>query len=170
MKYQFLIAAGFFFFLGCSHEDSPTDSAEITTITGADLYALGKSETGFTFYKHSPDTIAKAGGSGHPDPQLRTRYNSIAAKYLDGNGKVKAGTVFPDSSLIVKELFTDGVLTTYVYLFKKKNDANADANGWVWAESSPAGTPTYSVSNKGAGCTGCHGSGIDYTRMNDAHP
>ncbi|MFA6541617.1 MAG: hypothetical protein WCT99_08435 [Bacteroidota bacterium] len=170
MKYQILFTVGMFFFWGCSKEDNPAGSTETTTTTGADLYSLGKSEAGFSFYKNRPDTIAKAGGSGHPDPQLRTRYNSIAAQYLDGNGKVKAGTVFPDSSLIVKELFTNGILTTYVYLFKKKNDTNADANGWLWAESSPTGAPTYSVSNKGAGCTGCHSSGIDYTRMNDAHP
>ena len=170
MKFQFLFTIGFLFFLGCSKDDSPTEPAGKTTTTDGDLYSLGRSENGFVFYKNSADTITKAGGSGHPDPQLRTRYNSIAAQYLDLNGKVKTGTIFPDSSLIIKELFTNGALTTYVYLFKKKNDINADANGWLWAESSPTGTPTYSVAKRGAGCTGCHGSGIDYTRMNDAHP
>ncbi len=156
---------------GCKKEDSPVAPASVqSTTTEAALYMLGKSPAGFTFYKNSPDTLSKGGNSGHPDAFLRTRYNSIAAKYLDANGKVKAGTVFPDSSLIVKELFTNKELTTYVFLFKKKGDTNADANGWVWAETSPSGTATYPAGNKGAGCTGCHGTGIDYTRMNDTHP
>ena len=154
---------------GCKKEDSPVAPGQSTT-TEADLYMLGKNSIGFVFYKNTPDTIDKGGNSGHPDAKLRTRYNSIAAKYLDATGKVKIGTVFPDSSLIVKELFTNNVLTTYVFLFKKSGDKNADANGWVWAETSPTGSAMYPVSNKGAGCIGCHAVGIDYTRMNDAHP
>ncbi len=162
----------FALFIGCKEEESPaaTPTPVQTTTTEAQLYVLGKNATGFTFYKNSADTLLKGGNSGHPDARLRTRYNSIAAKYLDAAGKVKTGTVFPDSSLIVKELFTGSTLTTYVFLFKKKNDTNADGNGWVWAETSPSGTALYPASNKGAGCTGCHGTGIDFTRMNDAQP
>lgn len=164
----FLLAT--FLFIGCN-EDSATDALPgASTTTESQLYQLGKSITGFVFYKNSPDTILKGGNSGHPDAKLRTRYNSIAAKYLDANGKVKTGTVFPDSSLIVKELYSGNVLTTYVFLFKKMDDKNADANGWVWAETSPSGTATYPVTNKGSGCIGCHSVGIDYTRMNDAQP
>ena len=124
------------FAVGCKKEDSPVSSTTPgqSTTTETDLYMLGKSSMGFVFYKNTPDTISKGGNSGHPDAKLRTRYNSIAAKYLDGTGKVKAGTVFPDSSLIVKELFTNNVLTTYVFLFKKSGDKNADAYGWVWAD------------------------------------
>lgn len=156
---------------GCKDESSTTpDTQNQTTTTDAQLYMMGQSAAGYTFYKNSTDTLAKNGGSGHPDSHLRTRYNAIAAQQLDANGKVKVGIVFPDSSLIVKELINNNVLTTYVFLFKKKGDTNADANGWIWAETSPSGTPTYPVTNKGAGCIGCHSTGIDYTRMNDAHP
>jgi hypothetical protein len=155
---------------GCSKEDSGTTPTQtvVSTTTESQLYILGKSSVGFTFYKNSTDTLNKGGNSGHPDARLRTRYNAIAAQFLDASGKVKMGTIFPDSSLIVKELYTGSTLTTYVFLFKKKNDANADANGWVWAETSPSGSSTYPVTNKGAGCIGCHSTGIDYTRMNDA--
>ncbi len=171
MKSAFVIFLFLSVFVGCSKDTSnPTSIGTQSTTTDSDLYLLGKNSTGFTFYKNSIDTITKGGNSGHPDPRLRTRYNSIAAKFLDAAGKVKSGTIFPDSSLIVKELYTNNTLTTYVFLFKKKGDANADANGWVWAEASPTGAATYPVSNKGAFCTGCHSIGIDYTRMNDAHP
>ena len=158
-------------FSGCAKEDSPTAAPRTaSTTTESDLYLLGKNTAGFTFYKFSSDTITKGGNSAHPDPKLRTRYNAVASKYLDANGKVKAGTVFPDSSLIVKELYTNSVLTTYVFLFKKKGDTNADANGWVWVETGPTGATTFPASNKGAMCIGCHSTGIDFTRMNDTHP
>ncbi len=165
------MVAAFIFFAGCKEEDSlTTPKTSATTTTEAQLYMLGKNSAGFTFYKNSTDTLTKGGNSAHPDPKLRTRYNSIAAKFLDANGKVKAGTVFPDSSLIVKELFTGTTLTTYVFLFKKKGDTSADANGWVWAETNQSGSTVYPIGNKGAGCIGCHSTGIDYTRMNDAQP
>ena len=170
MKQILFILTLSLFAAGCKKEDSPVAAPGQPTTTEADLYMLGKNSTGFVFYKNSPDTISKGGNSGHPDAQLRTRYNSIAAKHLDITGKVKAGTVFADSSLIVKELFTNNVLTTYVFLFKRNGDKNADANGWVWAEVSPTGTTMYAASKKGEGCITCHSVGIDYTRMNDAHP
>lgn len=171
MKHMSMLTAFMILFVGCKDEQSssPVIPGQSTT-TESDLFLLGQSPAGFIFYKNSTDTISKATGSGHPDPRLRTRYNSVAAAYLDANGKVKTGTIFPDSSLIVKELYTNNVLTTYVFLFKKSGDKNADANGWIWAETSPTGSATYPVANKGAGCIGCHSVGIDYTRMNDAHP
>ncbi|KAB2920648.1 MAG: cytochrome P460 family protein [Bacteroidetes bacterium] len=153
---------------GCT-DDSGTEPTPGGT-TEAQLYSLGKNAAGFTFYKNSADTITKGGNSAHPDPQLRTRYNSVAARFLGSDGKVKAGTLFPDSSLIVKELYTNSVLTTYVFMFKRAGDPHADANGWVWAETHADGSTLYAASKKGAGCTGCHSTGIDFTRMNDAHP
>lgn len=172
MKTTVILALAMTILLGCKEEESPaaTPVPVQTTTTEAQLYILGKNAAGFTFYKNSSDTLLKGGNSGHPDARLRTRYNAIAATHLTAAGKVQPGTVFKDSSLIVKELFTGNTLTTYVFLFKKKNDTNADANGWVWAETSPSGTALYPASNKGAGCTGCHGTGIDFTRMNDAQP
>lgn len=171
MKITLVILFAIISFTGCKKEDSPTAVTQTSSTTSeSDLYNLGKSPTEFTFYKFSSDTIVKGGNSAHPDPKLRTRYNSIAAKYLDADGKVKTGTIFPDSSLIVKELYTNNALTTYVFLFKKKGDTNADVNGWIWVETSPSGSPTFPASNKGAMCIDCHSTGIDYTRMNDSHP
>jgi hypothetical protein len=164
----FIIAA--FLVAGCNGDETPADVPSVSTTTEMQLYVMGKDTAGFTFYKHSADTLSKAGTSGHPDPKLRTRYNAVAARSLDSAGKVKAGTVFPDSSLIVKELFTNDVLTTYVFMLKRPGDKNADANGWVWAETYASGSTLYAASNKGFGCINCHSIGIDYTRMNDAHP
>jgi hypothetical protein len=156
--------------IGCNDDESTPTVPGQTITSEADLYAIGKDPAGFIFYKHSTDTIAKGSGSGHPDPQLRTRYNSVAARMLDGDGKVMMGAVFPDSSLIVKELYTNNLLTTYVFMYKRPGDKNADANGWVWAETFTSGAPLYAASNRGSGCINCHSIGIDYTRMNDTHP
>ena len=124
------------------------------------------------YYKNSTDTLQRSSGSGHTaQPKLRTRYNAKAAAMLDAQGKVKAGAVFSDSSLIVKELFNAGnQIEVLAYMFKLSGADNADANGWVWGEVSPGGNVLYTVTNKGAGCNGCHSTGIDYTRMNDSHP
>ncbi len=173
MNYICLVSLFVIVLSGCSSKDSGapvSHSSQQTTTSEADLYFKGKSSAGFVYYKHSMDTIAKAGGSGHSQPRLRTRYNAVAAEALDAAGKVKTGSVFRDSSLIVKELYSGSTLDILVFLYKKKGDANADANGWIWAETSPTGSSIYPANLKGAGCIGCHSTGIDYTRMNDAHP
>lgn len=157
--------------IGCSENATDSSGGQFgSTTTESQLLEIGKDPTGFIFYKNTSDTIVKGTGSGHPDARLRTRYNTIAARHLDQNGKVKVGTVFSDSSLIVKELFTGNVLTTYVFMFKRIGDKNADANGWVWAETFSSGSILYAAANKGSGCINCHSVGIDFTRMNDAHP
>ena len=170
MKMHSTIVIAALLVAGCNGDETTVDGPSASTTIEMQLYAMGKDTTGFTFYKNSTDTLSKAGNSGHPDPKLRTRYNAVAARSLDSVGKVKARTVFPESSLIVKELFTNDVLTTYVFMLKRTGDNNADANGWVWAETYASGSTLYAASNKGFGCINCHSIGIDYTRMNDTHP
>ena len=158
-------------FSGCKKEGTPTSVAQ-STVTDADLLTLVQSTTTTTYYRHSLKILPHSSGSGHSDfPFLRTRYNTIAATQLDINGQVKKDAIFPDSSLIIKELFNaDTTIGRFALLFKSTRALNADANGWVWAEIATSGTVAYSVSNKGAGCIGCHSAGINFTRMNDSFP
>lgn len=158
---------------GCKKEDMPTSGTVAQlAVTDANLYALARLTGEVTYYKHSFTILPHAAGSGHTDfPFLRTRYNKSAVTQLDANGKVYEGSIFPDSSLIVKELIaTDSTIQRYAIMFKLTGALNTDVNGWAWAEISATGSVAYSVSNKGTGCFGCHSSGIDYTRMNDSHP
>ena len=126
----------------------------------------------FFYYKNSFTMLSPSLGSGHSaQPLLRTRYNIKATTQLDTSGKVKLGTVFPDSSLIVMELIgTNGTTEGYAFMYKFAGASNADSNGWIWGEATASGGVTYSVSNKGSECSSCHSTGINYTRMNDAHP
>lgn len=150
----------------CSGTDriqpGPSDLSDV------DLSTIARSTGAWTFYKNRPDTLLRSQVSGHSEARLRTRYNMLAATQLDANGKVRAGAVFPDSSVIVKELIVGSVLERYTVMMKR-NSANAGA-GWLWAEYAANGSVLVSLTAKGRACTGCHMSGVDYTRMNDGHP
>jgi hypothetical protein len=38
----------------------------------------------------------------------------------------------------------------------KDADNRLAGKGWLWAEFNPSGTIGYSITNRGADCTGCH--------------
>jgi len=141
--------------------------------TDKELYDLAKTTSGFVWYKNSSSLLDKSAGSGHPQPFLRTRYNSIAAGKLDSNGKIMTGAIFPEGSLIVKELFDNSTtLGRYAILYKKTESADADANGWVWGYINSDGTVAESASKKGKSCISCHSQAdnIDYMLMNKYFP
>ena len=133
------------------------------------LYEMSKTTTGFVWYKSSDSLLGKSPGSGHAEPFLRTRYNSIAATQLDTNGKVQANAVFPEGSLIVKELHSSSTtLGRYAILYKKSGSEAADAKGWVWGYIDADGTVNQPASKKGSACISCHSQAenINYMLMN----
>lgn len=141
--------------------------------TDLELYQMSKTTSGFTWYKNSSASLAKSDGSGHSEPLLRTRYNSIAATMLDSVGKVKSDAVFPDGSLIVKELLdSQSKLSRYAILLKGSTHEDADANGWVWGYMEANGKVVSSAADKGSSCISCHSQGgnIDYMLMNSFFP
>jgi len=74
--------------------------------------------------------------------------------------------------LIVKEIINaNGTLSYYAVMFKLRNAANADGGGkWIWRRSVQRDLQSTAPNLKEAGCTGCHASAFDFTRMNDSHP
>jgi hypothetical protein len=144
-----------------------------TPLTDAKIFETAKLTSGNVWYKNSDAYLAKTAKSGHSQPLMRTRYNATAAAQLDANGKVKAGTVFPEGSVITKELVKTGnVLDGYAVLWKRKADPNADADGWVWGYLNATGGVNNPISGKGNGCIGCHSieGHIDRTLMNVSVP
>lgn len=139
------------------------------TVSDAALLALTQTGPGWVFYKRTATPITRS-GAVHEEPQALVRFNPIAATQLDAAGKVRAGASFPDSSVIVKDLMTNGALRTVAVMMKLRGSASAGFDGWIWAEFQPSGATRYSTSNRGAACSSCHSPGIDYTRMNDSHP
>ncbi|MBK8372619.1 MAG: cytochrome P460 family protein [Saprospiraceae bacterium] len=145
------------------------DKEEKANSTDTVLFEMAKDTAGYKWFKNSSSLLNKSAGSAHPQPFLRTRYNSVAATMLDTNGKIKAGSVFPEGSVVVKELFSsEATLGRFAILYKSENNENADDKGWVWGYVNADGSISESSSNKGKSCIGCHSQSgnIDYMLMN----
>lgn len=142
---------------------------EVLDKTDEELFKLAKDTIGFKWYKNNNALLAKSNGSAHFYSFLKTRYNSIAQTQLDENGKVKNNSIFPEGSLIVKELWeNENKLARYAILYKNSSNPNADAKGWVWGYIDANGAVADPASNKGKSCINCHlqSSNIDYMLMN----
>jgi hypothetical protein len=162
---------------GCQNNTSGTDSMSMNTIsrtiTIEQVFETAKQTANYTWYKRSDVLLSKSAKSGHSEPFQRTRYNATAAMMLDANGKVKEGAVFAEGSIITKELVNaDRSNNGYALMLKRKEDANADADGWVWGYVTATGTARLPLTAKGSGCIGCHSIAghIDRTLMNVSHP
>jgi hypothetical protein len=141
--------------------------------TDKELFDMAKTTAGFVWYKNSSALLDKSGGSGHPQPFLKTRYNAIAATQLDTTGKIIAGSTFPEGSLIVKELYDNATkLGRYAILYKKSASEDADSNGWIWGYIDADGSVAVPASQKGTSCINCHSQAdnIDYMLMNKFFP
>jgi hypothetical protein len=156
---------------GCGKDPlAGLETGTAPAISDAQLFALAQPAGTWTYYKRSSALISHS-SSPHPEPKIRVRFNATAAAQLDAAGKIIAGARFPDSSIVVKELYTDaGVLSRFAVMMKATGSASAGFGGWVWAEFRADGSAQYSTSGRGAACSACHSAGIDYTRMNDSHP
>ncbi len=150
----------------CKHEsdEDPVD---------AQLLDMARGTDGFVWYEGSTAQLPRSNGSGHAEPFLRTRYNALAATVLNTNLMVTSDTLFPEGSLIVKELMTDAsTIGTYAILYKQTNNPYADAGGWVWGYVRPNGEVRASAKDQGAVCRSCHTQAghIDQTLMNISFP
>ena len=173
MRNKIIILFSFAFAFFITAESCKKEKVIEKGSTDEQLLMKAKETTGFTWYKNSDQLLSKGPHTGHSEDFLRTRYNATAAAMLDADGKVKAGAVFPDESLIVKELHSNSTtLSTYAVMYKKSGHEDADAHGWVWGYIRPGGEVREPASNKGSACTGCHSQNgnIDLTLMNLDHP
>lgn len=151
---------------GCSKD-------KVLEPTDAQLFEMAQNTSNTTWYKLSDALLGKSAGSGHPQEFLRTRFNDIAATQLETNGKVIVGAIFPEGSLIVKELFeNENDLARYAILYKSSQHEYADDNGWVWGYINADRSVAVSASTKGSSCINCHSQSenIDGTLMNKFFP
>ncbi len=139
----------------------------VVTLTDAQLLGLVRSNSTWTLLGNRADTLNSTAGTGHSERRLVMRFNAKAATQLDASGYIRPGAVFPDSSLIAKELFTNGQVTTLAVMYKRAGDANVGPNDWLWGYFDGSGGVRIALSSRGSACAGCHASGIDYVRGND---
>jgi len=156
-----ILATGFLF----SCEDKNTEE----NLTDQQLYEMAIETIGFQWYNNSDDTGLATEGSEHNLPYFRTRFNEKGATKLNENGRVIEGSVFPEGTFIVKELYdSNDVLAIYAVRYKMTGHSDADENGWCWGYMNADGTVREPASNKGMMCIECHqkeGS-IDYVLLN----
>ncbi len=94
-------------------------------------------------------------GSSAHQPLVRVSMNAKALSALQ-NGRLPAGTKFPDGSVIVKDVrSSSGVTMEYTVIYKDASNSLA-GNGWLWAAFRPDGSVSYSIRERGAECVSCH--------------
>lgn len=127
------------------------------------------SETELVYYKNNPEILPASEETERAhDNFIRVKLNKKALSVLDSNGQLPAGSEFPDSSVIIKEIFSDkGSDPELLAVMVKLKGAENSAKNWLWAEYSPSGEVEYSVTKNGKVCTGCHKPGDDYVRILD---
>jgi len=134
------------------------------------LFGWINSVQDYSFYKNNDAIIPASEETERAhDDFVRIKLNSKAVSVLDQNGKLPEGIVFPDSSIIVKEIYSDknnaapDILAVMIKLTGDKNSGK----DWLWAEYTPSGETEYSVTKKGKVCIKCHTPGSDYVRILD---
>lgn len=177
MLFPMKLRAAFFLcsiiFLSSCQQAATTTGQTQENLTIARIFEIAKQTSGYTWYKRSDMLLGRTAKSGHIEPWMRTRYNTVAASVLDATGKVRNGAVFPEGSIITKELINaDRSLNGYALMIKRKADASADPDGWVWGYVTASGAERHPLASKGNGCIGCHSIAghIDRTLMNVSVP
>ncbi len=153
-----LTAAGYIFLV---NSDEPEDKA---------LYQWITSETDYTYYKNDSAIIPTSEETERAhDNFMRVRLNKKVLSVLDSNGKLPEGKSFPDSSILIKEIYSDKNNSTpdILAVMVKLKDDKYSGKDWLWAEYTPKGETEYSVTSKGKVCIKCHQPGDDYVRILD---
>ncbi|HEY3249496.1 MAG TPA: cytochrome P460 family protein [Ignavibacteria bacterium] len=132
------------------------------------LFQWISSQADYSYYRNDSTILAtsKETERAHDD-FMRVRLNSKALSVLDSAGKLPKDASFPDSSIIIKEIYSDKNQASpdlFAIIVKMKGDKNSGKD-WLWAEYTPSGETEYSVTKNGRVCVKCHRSGDDYVRI-----
>lgn len=104
-------------------------------------------QSNYRYYKNDSATLLS--GAAGPHGTFKLRFNAIASAALTDNGKLPLGKVFPEGSMLIKDVYSGGAVSLYAFMYKK-------AGSWLWAEVKPSGQVLYSVAKNPGVCTGCH--------------
>ncbi|MCI0448926.1 MAG: cytochrome P460 family protein [Chlorobi bacterium] len=135
------------------------------------LYKWLSSEKDYTYYKSNDAILPTSEETERAhDNFMRVRFNKIAVSVLNEDGKLPENASFPDSSIIVKEIYSDkNKPAELLAVMVKLKGAQNSAVDWLWAEYSLSGDVEYAVTKKGKVCVSCHKTGNDYVRLFDIH-
>ncbi|WP_317896718.1 hypothetical protein [Aurantibacillus circumpalustris] len=143
MKYLLVFTTVIFSLLCCTKEQGKNPSLSITDVSLLDSCA----QSIHAYYNSDPNILLS--GAHGPHGTFKLRFNNIANKVLTDKGKLPLGTVFPDGSLVIKDIYSGSDLTLYAFMYKH-------SGSWLWAEVKPNGSILHSVNENSGVCTGCH--------------
>lgn len=154
-------------------DTTPSDSMAtdgVVALTDADIVAWAGYDSTWTWWEFSDSLLDRTGNSPHAD-RIRVRYNAAAATQLDSTGRLVAEPDFPDSAIVVKEVFSDdGTPVEMLVMFKRAGDPHASHGDWLWGEYDAATEAAiHSVGDDSGYCHNCHVQGVDHMRMPDSH-
>lgn len=142
--------------ISCTDQGETPPSRYIST--DAELFHLVTVEQPFSNYTLFPGadsvTSGTLNGSTAHQPLVRVSMNATAFHALN-NGRLPAGSEFPDGSIIFKQIRQGTETDLYAIIYKDPDNPLA-GNGWLWAEIRPDGTPFISLTLGGRNCAGCH--------------
>lgn len=110
------------------------------------LYDSCRNEAAFNYYKNSNQVLQVSPSSNSPHGAFKLKFNKIAFAALTDNDKLPVGEKFPEGSMVVKEVQSNGL---YALMYKHNNS-------WLWAEINNDGTTVFSVNKDPSICTSCH--------------
>ena len=132
-------------FFSCTKE-----VAKLQGPTDAQMFAwCTQSIDRFYYQNDSTNQITPAPAQGGFHGPYKLRFNAKVKNALGGDGRLAAGNVLPDSSVIVKVSYTGSTVTAYSIIFKLNQ-------AWTWAQFDAAGAVWQSVGVSPSQCTGCH--------------
>lgn len=109
------------------------------------LYDSCRNLSAFSYYKNDPAAVYS--GVHGPHGAFKLRFNKTAYAALTDNGKLPSNKKFPDGSLIVKDVQSNG---QYALMYKKNGS-------WLWAEINTDGSVAFSTTKEPSGaCISCH--------------
>lgn len=146
MKKQMLGVIFLMVIISCIFYSCKKDIGEnpLLAFTDKALLDSANNTAAFTYYKNN--AIAVYSGANGPHGAFKLKFNKIAYPALTDNGKLPIGKKFPDGSMIVKEVQSNGL---YAIMYKK-------SGSWLWSEVNKDGTVAFSVNKNGDGCISCH--------------
>jgi hypothetical protein len=100
-------------------------------------------------YKYYKGKDSLLSGSHGPHGTFKLRFNSIAFKVLTDNGKLPVNGKFPEGSFIVKDVYKNGSIDVYAYMYKR-------GGSWLWGEAHSNGIFVATAKDGASVCLPCH--------------
>lgn len=111
------------------------------------LYDSCRNSTAFTYYNNKDTVYHVSSSSNSPHGAFKLKFNHVAFTALTDNGKLPAGKKFPEGSMVVKEVQSNGM---YAFMYKHNSS-------WLWGEAFADGKTAFSVyKDAKSACISCH--------------